>query len=124
MERICKNMCKNRRDSRKVVSALLCGDVKGVMLEDSPGDCCTSLGVGLSGFTILSPEPLCTDAGKWSDVSKWPQGLCWTSEILIVVNGPAFDVGRSRCLLMGLLYSVATLLQSIFPRQGSCHSTS
>lgn len=62
MERIYKNMWKNRRDSRKCGVCLALWRWEGAMLEDSPGDCCTWLGVGPSGFTVLSPEPLRTDA--------------------------------------------------------------
>lgn len=90
---------------------------------------CTWVGVDLSGFTALSTEPL-VDATALSvltgvlQVSTWPQGLGWTGEIFIVVSGPVSDVGHSRCLLIGLLNSVAKFLWSIFPWKESCHNTS
>lgn len=79
---------------------------------------CTWVGIDLFGFTVLSAEPLAD--GTASSVllgvlQVWPHSLCWTREIFIVASGPVFDVGHSRCLFIGLLYSATTLLQSISP---------
>lgn len=90
---------------------------------------CFWVGVHLSGFTVLSAEPR-TDATARSvlpgvlQVNARPHGLCWTREIFVVASGPFFVVGHFRCLFIGLLYSITTALQSIFPWEESCHDTS